>query len=70
MLSNKKSWLALRSLSIKSLSSRVQLQPGPLPPLSPVQVVTREVRGGYYNPVLYLASKLTLDGGEGPCQQC
>lgn len=25
-------------------------------------VVTREVRGGYYSPVLYLASKLTLDG--------
>lgn len=27
-------------------------------------VVMREVRGGYYNPVLYVLSKLTLDGGE------
>jgi hypothetical protein len=26
------------------------------------QVVTREVRGGYYHPAAYLLSKLTLDG--------
>ena len=28
------------------------------------QVVTREVRGGYYNPSAYLLSKLTLDASE------
>lgn len=30
------------------------------------QVVTREVRGGYYNPSAYLLSKLTLDARELP----
>lgn len=46
------------------------------------QVVTREVRGGYYHPAAYLLSKLTLDGREflwgslelwvqrGPSQRC
>lgn len=28
------------------------------------QVVTREVRGGYYHPSAYLLSKLTLDASE------
>ena len=28
------------------------------------QVVAREVRGGYYSPISYLISKLTLDAGE------
>lgn len=28
------------------------------------QVVTREVRGGYYHPFAYLMSKLTLDASE------
>jgi hypothetical protein len=28
------------------------------------QVVMREVRGGYYSPISYLISKLTLDAGE------
>jgi hypothetical protein len=32
--------------------------------ISERQVVTREVRGGYYQPTAYLLSKLTLDAGE------
>ena len=45
--------------------------PPPLPCPLPVdllinerQVVTREVRGGYYHPSAYLVSKLTLDASE------
>ena len=54
------------SLQIHSLAPVTPPVPSPAVDLllNERQVVTREVRGGYYNPSAYLLSKLTLDASE------